>query len=119
MNTAMRKILATMTAITAGLGILAVASPADAATRTLASGVYVTPAGRKLDLMPKWAPVANPGTYKTSGRPKNRTCMLRAVDMWDTEVANVILAYARSYTVKIPSSAVLVEVAGPCKWVRK
>ena len=112
----MRKSVAAVAVIYAVSGALTPSpAAAGAPVRTLASGVYVTPAGRLLDL-PSLVPVAQAGTYKTSGRPVNKACALRAVDVSGVTVANSILVKARSATVRIPASTVIVEVSGPCKW---
>jgi hypothetical protein len=117
MNKTIPAILAAL-AVTAGAQIIA-AQPADAATAALASGVYVTPAGRDMGLLPSYTPVARPGTYKTSGRPGKKICSLRAVDMYNDTVANAILGKARSWTITIPATAAVVEISGVCKWTRK
>jgi len=115
----MRKSIAAVIATTAALGGLAVATPAQAATtRTLTSGVYVTPAGRDMELLPAYLPVARPGTYKTTGRPGSKPCALRTLDAYGVTGAHTILVKARSFTVRIPADTVVIEVSGVCKWRR-
>lgn len=114
----MRKTIAAAVATTAALGGLAVAAPAEAATRTLTSGVYATPAGRDMGVAPKYMPIASPGTYKTTGRPVNKACALRALDAYGQEAAGVLLVNARSFTIRVPAHALIIEVSGVCKWRR-
>jgi len=114
----MRKVIGAGLILASLSGMFTGPAPAQAATvRTLSSGVYATPAARNLAL-PSYVPVAQPGTYKTSGRPASKVCALRAVDMAGVTVANSILMNAKSGTVKVPASAVLIEISGPCKWRR-
>jgi hypothetical protein len=108
--------------VLATVGVIAGAGSASAAPKTvttLRAGLYQTPALVAVGaVMPSYVPVLKPGTYTTT-RTGRQVCTLRAIGEIGETSSNLILAFAKSGTVKVAADSWVVEVTGPCVWRRK